>query len=158
MYEFYIANGQHYQNQIDPTTGRIYRLRGKDGKLETDLNLAVKTTDQLIALLSHPNKWHRHTAVRVLGERKDAQAPAKLKRLIERDRGLGALDALWALYQSVGLDEATALNALNHPYAPVRMWTVRLLGDDYGVHRGLGSAGGPPAAAGGSPAAISVGR
>ena len=34
MYEFYVAHGQHYQNQIDPTTGRIYRLRGREAPLE----------------------------------------------------------------------------------------------------------------------------
>ena len=29
FYERYIAHGQHYQSQIDPTSGRIYRLRAK---------------------------------------------------------------------------------------------------------------------------------
>jgi len=38
FYEFYIAHGQHYQGQIDPTTGRIYRLKTKDKPLaENDL-------------------------------------------------------------------------------------------------------------------------
>jgi len=139
MCEFYIAHGQHYQNQIDPTTGRIYRLRGKDATLEKDTNLESKTTDQLIALLTHPNKWHRHTAVRLLGELKDPQAGAKLKQLIADQQGHGALNALWALHQSAGLDEATALIGLKHSYAPVRMWTARLLGDEWGVHRNLGA-------------------
>ncbi|HIL69515.1 MAG TPA: dehydrogenase, partial [Verrucomicrobia bacterium] len=71
FYEHYIAHGQHYQSQIDPTTGRIFRLRGKEEELETDLNLHAKSTTELIGLLRHPNKWHRHTAVRLLGERKD---------------------------------------------------------------------------------------
>ena len=138
MYEFYIAHGQHYQSQIDPTTGRIYRLRGKDQALEKDLNLTVKGTDELIALLSHPNKWHRHTAVRMLAEHRDKRAPAKLKKLINSDPGNGALCGLWALNQMGGLDEETALQTLKHRYAPVRMWTVRLLGDAYGTHPGLG--------------------
>jgi len=141
MYEFYIAHGQHYQNQIDPTTGRIYRISGKDAKLETDFNLAAKSTDQLIALLGHPNKWHRHTAVRVLGERKDPKAAAALREVIAKDTSLGALNALWALHQSDGLDDATAIIALQHRYAPVRMWAARLLGDDYGIHRNLGLPG-----------------
>src|SRR5204863_7902646 len=64
MYEFYIAHGQHYQNQIDPTTGRIYRLRGADALLETDVNLAAQPTAQLIAPPSHPNKLHRPHAGR----------------------------------------------------------------------------------------------
>jgi putative membrane-bound dehydrogenase-like protein len=139
MYEFYIAHGQHYQNQIDTTTGRIFRLRGRDSILETDVNLAAKSTAQLISFLSHPNKWHRHTAMRVLGERKDPTATAALQQLITQDRGLGALNALWALHQSAGLDETTTLAALRHPYAPVRTWAARLLGDEFGVHRNLGA-------------------
>ena len=138
MYEFYIAHGQHYQNQIDPTTGRIYRLRGKDAVLEKDVNLAAKSTAQLIALLSHPNKWHRHTAVRLLGERKDPEAAAPLRKAIAGEPGLGALGALWALHQSAGLDEATAIAALAHPFPAVRLWTVRLLGDEWGMNRNLG--------------------
>jgi putative membrane-bound dehydrogenase-like protein len=138
MCEFYIAHGQHYQNQIDPTSGRIYRLRGKDATLEKDTNLERKTADELVALLSHPNKWHRHTAVRLLGERKDSSATAKLRSLIERTEGRGALNALWALHQSGGLDESAALIGLKHPDAPVRMWTARLLGDEWGRQRNLG--------------------
>jgi putative membrane-bound dehydrogenase-like protein len=138
MYEFYIAHGQHYQNQIDPTTGRIYRLRGKDSVLETDTNLAPKSTQDLVALLSHPNKWHRQTAVRLLGERKDPAATALLQHIVKTDPGLGALHALWALHQAIGMDEATALIALAHPYAPVRLWGVRLLGDAWGLNRNLG--------------------
>ncbi len=140
MCEFYIAHGQHYQNQIDPTSGRIYRLRGQHATLEKDTNLERKTTDELITLLSHPNKWHRHTAVRLLGERKDTSALPKLRELIQRSESDGALNALWALYQITRFDKEheTVKTALKHSYAPVRMWTVRLLGDEYGLHRGLG--------------------
>jgi len=138
MCEFYIAHGQHYQNQIDPTTGRLYRLRGKNSTLEKDIHLERKTTPELIALLSHPNKWHRQTAVRLLGEHQDPQAVAPLRKAIVEGQGLGALNALWALHQSAGLDESTALHALEHPSAAVRMWTARLLGDEWGVHRNLG--------------------
>jgi len=130
MYEFYIAHGQHYQNQIDPTTGRIYRLRGKDAVLEKDVDLGSKSSEQLVALLGHPNKWHRHTAVRLLGERKDAAVTPALKKAVAEEQGLGALAALWALQVSAGLDDATAIAALSHPYAPVRSWTTRLLGDE----------------------------
>ncbi len=139
MYEFYIAHGQHYQNQIDPTSGRIYRLRGKDAVLEKDVNLAEKSTPQLVALLSHPNKWHRLTAVRLLGERKDPEAAAPLRKMIRGDAGIGALHALWALHQSAGLDEATAIAALSHASPAVRLWAVRLLGDEWGLNRNLGA-------------------
>ncbi len=132
FYEHYIAHGQHYQSQIDPTTGRIYRLRGKNEKLEQDLNLHDKTTDQLLALLSHPNRWHRHTAARILGERKEADSAAKLQRLVKSGKDLESLAALWALYQGFGLDRETALAALQHEYPLVRYWAVRLICDDVG--------------------------
>jgi putative membrane-bound dehydrogenase-like protein len=127
MCEFYVAHGQHYQNQIDPTSGRVYRLRGKDAVLETDLNLAAKSDAQLVALLTHPNKWHRMTAVRLLGERKHAP-PGELH-----------LASLWARYQAVGLDASTALAGLAHADPAVRLWTSRLLGDQHGLNRNLGA-------------------
>lgn len=153
MCEYYIAHGQHYQNQIDPTTGRIYRIAGEGAKLETDLNLVAKTSTELVALLAHPNKWHRNTAVRVLGERKDETAAPTLKEAITKGNGVGALNALWALHQTAGLDDATAVLALTHSDAAVRLWTVRLLGDEYGIQRNLGQ---PPARTGAYPLPTNV--
>ena len=54
---------------------------------------------------------------------------------------IGALNALWALYQSGGFDDTAAILALKHTYPHVRMWTARCLGDSYGVHRNLGLPG-----------------
>jgi putative heme-binding domain-containing protein len=141
MYEYYIAHGQHYQNQIDPTTGRLYRLRDKDAKLETDTNLEGKTTAQLVGLLGHPNKFHRTASLQLLSERRDPASVPQLDALLAADRGRGALGALWALYQIDALDDARAVAALTHAYAPVRFWAMRFLGDKYGVNRGLGVPG-----------------
>jgi putative membrane-bound dehydrogenase-like protein len=127
--EEYIAHGQHYQGQIDPTSGRIYRLRGKGMPLNKDVNLAAKTTGQLVQLLSHPNLWQRQTAVRLLGERRDASAIEPLRSLLKMPNTHPALEALWALYQMDALDEQTSLAALSHPAGPVRAWVVRLMGD-----------------------------
>jgi len=134
FYEHYIAHGQHYQSQIDPTTGRIYRLRGREEPLETDLNLDSKTSDELITLLGHPNRWHRQTATRLLGERKAPESRAKLQRLIvdEDADSHASLNALWAWYQAFGLDRETAIAALHHEQPMVRYWGVRLLCDDIG--------------------------
>ncbi|MGA1338493.1 MAG: PVC-type heme-binding CxxCH protein [Opitutales bacterium] len=141
MYEYYIAHGQHYQNQIDPTTGRLYRLRDKDAKLETDTNLEGKTTAQLVGLLGHPNKFHRTASLQLLAERRDPASVPQLDALLAADQGRGALGALWALYQLDALDDARAVAALTHAYAPVRFWAMRFLGDKYGVNRGLGVPG-----------------
>lgn len=141
MYEYYIAHGQHYQNQIDPTSGRIYRISGKDLPLEKDVHLADRRTEQLVGLLNHPNKWHRQTAVRLIGERAEPASYEALKQLIATEPGIGALNSLWALYQSGGFDDNAVTQAIHHPYPPVRMWATRLLGDAYGIHRNLGLAG-----------------
>src|SRR5262249_43460803 len=124
FYEEYIAHGQNYQGQIDPDSGRIYRLRGKGLPLEKDVNLAGKSTMELIATLSHSNKWHRQTAVRLLGERRDSAAKAPLQRLLLQSETHPALEALWALHQSGWLSTETASAALEHPSAPVRAWTI----------------------------------
>ena len=132
FYNHYIAHGQHYQSQIDPETGRIFRLRGKQEPLERDLNLEARSADRLLELLNHPNRWHRHTAVRLLGERKDPGSAVRLRHLVGSGSGLQSLSALWALYQAFGLDQATALTALRHGYPMVRYWAVRLICDDVG--------------------------
>lgn len=126
FYEHYIAHGQHYQSNIDPTTGRIYRLRGKDAPLERDVRLDKKSSAELVALLAHPNKWHRHTAVRLLGERRDPAAVGPLKAALAGDAGL---EALWALVQAGAMDDESWARALAHPKAAVRTWSVRLMGD-----------------------------
>lgn len=130
FYDFYIAHGQHYQSQIDKSTGRMYRLRGRGSWLETDLDLAAKDSATLVTLLSHPNKWHRRMAVQLLGERRDKTVLPLLRRLIEGQPGQASLESLWAHHQIAGLDEGLARVGLAHPSNAVREWTVRLLGDD----------------------------
>ena len=129
FYERYIAHGQHYQSQIDPTSGRIYRLSAKGKQRDNDTRLDKKTDDQLRKLLGHPNKWHRQTAVRLLGQRADAAAHVALRKQIGTESGQAALHGLWALHQAGGLDVAYANKLLAHPNPHVRAWVVRLQGD-----------------------------
>jgi len=137
FYERYIAHGQHYQSQIDPTSGRIYRLRAKAKPLVADTNLSAKTDAQLIGLLAHPNKWHRQTAVRLLGHRANAATKAKLRKQIKAETGQAALHGLWALHQAGGLDDALAAELIEHPYPHVRAWAVRLRGDESELSAGF---------------------
>lgn len=127
--EEYIAHGQNYQSQIDPDSGRIYRLRGRDIPRATDTDLSAKSSAGLVAMLRHDGLWQRQTAVRLLGERNDASVVPDLLRLLEEPETHPALEALWALHQMGKLDPLTALRALEHPAAPVRAWVIRLTGD-----------------------------
>ena len=127
--EQYIAHGQNYQGQIDPSSGRIYRLRGKAETLETDYNLEGRSNSQLVETLSHPNLWHRHTAARLLGQRRDQKIVPDLIAALGQPGDHPAVDALWSLHQMDALTEDLATRALAHPSAIVRAWAVRLVGD-----------------------------
>lgn len=137
FYERYIAHGQHYQSQIDPTSGRVYRLRAKAKPLVADTNLRAKTDGQLIQLLAHPNKWHRQTAVRLFGQRAKNATKAKLQNQIKTGTGRAALHGLWALHQAGGLDDSLAAELLWHSYPHVRAWAVRLRGDERKLSAGF---------------------
>jgi len=137
FYERYIAHGQHYQSQIDPTSGRIYRLQAKAKPRVADTDLRAKTDEQLIPLLSHPNKWHRQTAVRLLGQRANEATTDKLRKWVKAETGRAALHGLWALHQVGGLDDASATGLLEHPYPHVRAWAVRLRGDERELSAGF---------------------
>ncbi|MBM3849024.1 MAG: dehydrogenase [Verrucomicrobia bacterium] len=138
FYEHYIAHGQHYQSQIDPTTGRLYRLRGADRPLVKEVRLDDKSPEALLAALTHSNRWHRLMAARVLAERisgdpgggsgrAGAELMARLKARVVADDA--PIAALWALHQAGGLDEALAARLAGHPSALIREWSVRLMGD-----------------------------
>ncbi|MGI9242386.1 MAG: DUF7133 domain-containing protein [Verrucomicrobiales bacterium] len=127
--EEFIAHGQNYQGQIDPSSGRIYRLRGTGLPLERQYNLEVQSGDELVATLEHPNLWHRQTAARLLGQRADRNDLTKLVKAFRTPSPHPAVDALWAIHQMGELDESLALEGLNHPAAIVRTWAVRLTGD-----------------------------
>lgn len=128
--EEYIAHGQNYQGQIDPFTGRIYRLRGQEQPLEKNIDLAAKSSEELLNLLGHPHIWHRQTAVRLLAERGAAIPDAEARLLAPRgNRTHPALEILWVLHQTKALEAALAVRLLDHPSPMVRAWTIRLLGD-----------------------------
>lgn len=129
FYEEFIAHGQHYQGQIDPSTGRIYRLRADGEYRFPQIDLTSTSSGQLVDLLSHPSKWYRQTALRLLGDRRDAEIVPRLKEMVETHTEQLALHALWALNLSGGFDESVARGSLRHPNPHVRRWTVRLLGD-----------------------------
>ncbi len=130
-YDGQLAHTANYQGGLDRDHGRIYRIRPKNVWQASRLpDLRTKSSIELVALLSHANRWHREAARRVLADRKDATIVPALKQKLFAEKGQTAIESLWALYLSGGLDEATALKAIDHSEPQVRLWTVRLLGDD----------------------------
>lgn len=136
-YDRQVTHYRNHEGQIDPGSGRIYRLRAKqavastrprDGATATPDPAALATAD-LVQRLSDPNRWVRQTALRLIGDRKDRSMAPGLARLVMNQIGQTALEALWALNLVGGLDESNALRAVDHADRFVRLWTVRLLCD-----------------------------
>jgi len=133
----------------DKESGRIYRLSATGAKVGWDkLDFTKLSGDELIKFLSHVNKWHRQTALRVLWDRGDKALAPRLKELVfsvqSQKSGAAspaklnteslntenlALEAFWAVHASGGFDDAFALQTLSHPNEMIRYWTIRLLGD-----------------------------
>ncbi len=122
----------------DRTNGRIYRIAMKGTQRANVANFATRPVDQLLMLHHHRNQWYVRRARQELVRRyptddKDGDA-AKLRRTL-RDTLLAAkdetvaLESLWTLHCLRGFDEALAEELLRSPYAHVRAWTVRLLGE-----------------------------
>ncbi|MEO2045769.1 MAG: PVC-type heme-binding CxxCH protein, partial [Pirellulales bacterium] len=130
MYEQRIDHASHYQGRIHRESGRIWRLRSKSMKYAGPFNLEVLPSLELIDVLHHGNKWFRQQALRLFADRKDAQIVPLLRQTIREQGGQFALEALWALNLSGGLDEQTAIDLLDHDDPFVRLWTVRLMCDD----------------------------
>jgi putative membrane-bound dehydrogenase-like protein len=115
----------------DKTNGRIYRVVYKERRKVAPFDLSKLTSDKLVALRTSANDWYAAEARRLLAERRDPAVVPALKARLSSDRDeTVALRDLWALYVSGGLDDSVAQGLLEHPLAPVRRWTVRLLGDE----------------------------
>ncbi len=107
--------------------GRIYRLAPPGFQPRPTPRLSRATTPELVALLEHPNAWHRDTAHRLLFERQDTAAVEPLRQLLRRSpEPLGRLHALWSLDGLKSLRDEDLLVALEDASPGVREHAVRL--------------------------------
>ena len=132
MADWYDSRLSHVRPVDDwhKTSGRVYRVVPEGQSPTYDLgNLAVRSSDDLVALFAHPVRFVRRRAVLELGWRRDQSVVPVLTRLIESGGGRQALEALWALHLLDGLTDDRAARWLAHPSPDVRRWVVRLVGD-----------------------------
>ena len=115
----------------DKASGRVYRLRAKNSRPIPAFDFTKLPGDELVQLLSHPNKWHRQQALRIFGDRKDSKVLPQLRSLFDGGNAQEALEALWATHLSGGFTAEMALAGLRHPDPYVRLWTIRLIGDQH---------------------------
>ena len=109
------AQGEEY--------GRIWRIYPKNGpKRAVALpDLTAKKSEELVALLSHPNSWWRLTAQRLLLERQDRSTIPLLTRTFNESPDAKArLHTLYALENLNVLGVELVRKALNDPEPGVR--------------------------------------
>ena len=110
--------------------GRIYRVLPEGFRQPKLPRLSHATTAELVALLEHPNGWHRDTAARLLCERQDESAVPLLLKLRKNSRSpLARMHALCALDGLRALRPAELLEALGDENGAVRERAVRLAGE-----------------------------
>jgi putative heme-binding domain-containing protein len=128
-YDFNVNHYRNHEGNIDPASGRVYRLRNKSAKPSVPRDLSAYSSEKLVTLLSDPNEWTRQTARRLLADRQDRSVLPQLRQLFRQAEPVISLEALWALYVLGDFDEPLALEALGHRQPSVRRWGVRLIGD-----------------------------
>ncbi|MBL9162722.1 MAG: c-type cytochrome [Planctomycetaceae bacterium] len=142
--DWHSAQANHYhshEGQIDPSIGRVYRLRGGDYSPSKPADLASLTSSELVEqCLRDPNRWRRQQARRILGDRRDPAISARLWDLVRLNDDQLALEALWALEVSIGLDARQLEAALAHSNADVRGWAAQLIADRDAVSPECGAA------------------
>jgi putative membrane-bound dehydrogenase-like protein len=108
--------------------GRIYRLApiGFD-PVSVNTDLSSKTIDELVALLEHPNGWHRDTASRLLYQRQDRSAVPGLVGLATNSSSpQGRMTALYSLDGLGSLQADHVLHALNDQHPMVVVHALKL--------------------------------
>ena len=108
--------------------GRLWRIAPDGYKPRAQPKLSGLRAEELVALLAHPNGWHRDTAARLLHQRQDKAAPPALVKLAaESPSAIGRSTALRVLGGLEAFDEATLIKALADKDPGVRKEGVRLL-------------------------------
>ena len=107
-------------------SGRIYRIAPKNVTPRyTEGDLEEKTSQELISLFSHTNKWIRQRAAMVLGWRNDTSVVEELKKRVDQ----GSLESLWSLNLMDRFTKNDATKWLENKNPNIRRWIVRLMGD-----------------------------
>jgi putative membrane-bound dehydrogenase-like protein len=121
---------QAHPDSWDMTHGRIYKIQRTGATPSPAVNLAEKSSRELVELLKNNSPWWYRTSLRLLGERHDRSVARLLEELVLTSKqDTHCLRGLWGLYAVGAFDETIATKALQHASPWVRAWTIRLLGE-----------------------------
>jgi len=108
------------------TMGRIWRVTKKDARWSPDTFPRVRLgtsawIDDAVAIVAHEDGWAQRMAFRLLVERRDKDAPKKLKSALAEAKSAASYAALCDLLAIHGaLDPQTRADEAGHPEAGVR--------------------------------------
>lgn len=120
---------QAAKDSWDKERGRIYKIQRTGAPNARPVDLAKKSSKELVELLKNDVPYQYRTALRLLSERRDKSVIGDLQQLIESKEPLHALRGLWGLYAVGGFDEAAANAALKHDDLWMRYWSIRFAGE-----------------------------
>lgn len=107
--------------------GRLYRVLPENFSQPPLPKLSQASAEELVAVLAHPNGWHRETALRLLYERQDPRTVALLDRMaLEHADPRARIHALCALEGLGRLTADVLARALRDSHPRVREHAVRL--------------------------------
>ncbi len=107
--------------------GRIWRIAPAGFRPRPVPDVSQLPLEELVALLAHPNAWHRTQAAKRIYRQQLKEAVPLLKKLLfQSSSPLGRLHALYALDGLGALDAKLLLRGLEDPHPGVREHAVRL--------------------------------
>lgn len=132
-------------NRRSQTKGAIWRVvwagdnpkRGVPSRPSRDMDLTKFSSEELAALLAHPNVWHRRMAQRLLSERGPTafgrphlHQGTPMHKLFEKDTNTHVrLAALWTMHGAGFLEEVALDTVAKDKDANLRRWAARLTGE-----------------------------
>ena len=114
----------------DRSNGRVVRVQAEGAAPQPHVDPNSLTSEELVGWLTRSSEWHVRRARRILGERRDETIKPRLIEMLRSDDDRTVLQGLWAMATCGWFDANSAVRLLEHRSAPVRMWTVRLMGDN----------------------------
>lgn len=129
--DFYDGRITHLdpRDNWDRDRGRIYRIRSLEMNPHPVINFRQLDSVGLLNQLLHPNRWNRDTARRLIYERNELSVIPTLQNWLVHSSDHQALEALWTLHRLQSMDNHYWVEALKHISPSIRLWAIRLLGD-----------------------------
>lgn len=129
----------HENDGVHRSSGRIFKITYGDPQPLGIPDVSKLSNAELVAAQTHPEEWFVRQARHALQQRSAAgdsmtDVHSALRKLYEETTNpLHQLRALWSLAVNGGTDADWLISQLQHSDEYVRVWAVRLLGNEFDI-------------------------